>query len=106
MSVANLATWAITAIVGWVAVIVGEAATFNALLSNRTFIVGGAVGYTDSFAAGVELCTCGLLAVLVGWAIAVVGAWGIFFRLHRLAGAAYTNAAFTILIVEADTRAI
>ena len=106
MSVANLATWAITAVVGWVAVIVGEAATFNALLPNRTFIVGGAVRYADPLAAGVELGAGGLLAVFIGRAIAVVGARGIFFRLHRLAGTAYTNAVFTILIAEADPGAI
>ena len=106
MPVANLPTRAIAAVVGWVTIVVREAATFDALLANRTFIVGGAVGDTDPFAARVELGTGGLLAVLIGWAIAVVRARGIFFRLHGLAGAADTNAAITILIAEADTRGI
>ena len=75
-------------------------------MTNGAIVVGGAVGHTNSLAVGIECCSGRILTVLVCWAIAVVGARGVFFGLHRLTGTAYTNAIFTIIIVEADAGGI
>ena len=106
MTVTNFPAGAIAAVVGWVAVVVGETTAFNAFLTNGAVVVGGAVGNTNSLAVGIECCSGRVLTVFVRWTIAVVGARGILFGLHRLTGTAYANAIFTIIIVEADAGGI
>ena len=99
LTIANLTAWAIAAVVGRVAVVIGEAAAFDALLAHGAIIIRGAVWNADAFAVGREGCTGRVLAILIGGAIAVIGASSVFFRFYRLTSAAYTDAIFTIIIV-------
>ena len=98
MAIADFAAGAIAAVIGWVTVVIGEAAALDAFLSNRTFIIARTVRYTDSFAVWIERGSCGLLAVLVCGAIAIVGAWGVLFGLNGLTCAANANAVFAIFV--------
>ena len=99
LTIANLTAWAIAAVVGRVAVVIGEAAAFDALLAHGAIIIRGAVWNADAFAVGRERRTGRVLAILIGGAIAVIGASSVFFRFYRLTSAAYTDAIFTIIIV-------
>ena len=102
LSVTHLAARTVAAIVGGVTVVVGEAAAFNTLLAYRTFIVGGAIRYTNALGIWVEGRSAGLLAILIGGAVAVIRAGGVFFWLHGLTSAAHTDPIFAIVIVETD----
>ena len=72
MTVTHFAAGAIAAVVGWVTVVVREAASFNAFLTNRAVVVGGAVGHTDAFAVGVKRGPGRILAVFISGTIAVI----------------------------------
>lgn len=106
LSIANLSAGAIAAVVGRVTVIIGEASAFDALLPNRTVIIGCTIRDADSFGAGVIGRSAGVLAVFVSWTVAVIGAWSVFFRLHGLAGAAHANPSIAVIIAHAEAGGV
>lgn len=102
MSIAYFAPWTIAAVVGRVAVVVGEATTIYAFLPHRAIVVGGAVRDAYSLAVRIVCGATWLLAIFIGRAIRIIGAGCVFDRLFGLTCSAHANAAFAVSIAHAN----